>query len=443
MKSTQTQLFLLLLLLISASCSDKNAKKILAPPVAEKAIFYHLNVRDFSPEGTFKAILPRLAALKALGVNTLVLAPIHPIGLTNRQGSLGSVYASTDYKGIHADLGTAADFQTLVDSCHANGLYLLMEWDGSVAAADHPWKTAHPDWFLSDSGYYPLAAKSDLSLLNTNQPQLQTELSQNLRYWIETYQVDGFYARKPTALPTNWWTATLTELRKIKPLLVIAGTADNQLKEAGFDLIAFPDVTELVPQLLNFNKLENQTQAREMAIQLAAYPNHFHSLSAPGWDKTIEPPLLKYGNRKAAMVAFMMSTILPGNLFLVAGEEVGHATPLLPFDKNRLLWSTNADIQSFYSTLLQLRSSETAFEDAAFAYDSLSNPKVMLFRRGQGLNTLYVLVNPSDSLATVQIPVALQGKRFTDRFTGLSVLLEKELLMLEYSFYLLKEEAAS
>jgi len=443
MKTTQTQLFLLLLLFIGASCSGKKTKTTLPPPVAEKAIMYHLNIRDFSPEGTFKAGLTRLAALKALGVNTLVLAPIHPIGLVNRQGSVGSVYASTDFKSIHAELGTAADFQAFVDSCHAYGLYLLLEWDGSIAAADHPWKTTHPDWFANDSAYYPLASNSDVSLLNTSQPLLQDEMKQSLRYWIETYQLDGFYARYTDAYPTNWWTTTLTELRKIKPLLFLANTTNEQSKEAGFDLFAHPSVSELLPQLMTFGDAEVLAQASEKALKLNASPNQFHFLSAPGWDKPIETALQKYGNRKAAMIAFLMSTILPGNLFLIAGEEVGHATPLLPYDKNRVLWSSNPDIHSFYSTLLQLRATESAFEDGYFAFDSLSNPKILLCRRGQGLNTMYVLVNPGDSLATVQIPEVLQGKRFTDRFTGRSVLLEKELLMLEYSFYLLKEEAAS
>ena len=54
--------------------------------------------------------------------------PIHPIGVKNRIGSLGSYYSVKDYYGVNPEFGTLDDFIALVDSVHAKGMYVLMDW---------------------------------------------------------------------------------------------------------------------------------------------------------------------------------------------------------------------------------------------------------------------------------------------------------------------------
>ena len=46
-------------------------------------ILYEVFVRDFSDQGTFKAVENRLDELVDLGVNALWLMPIHPNGEVN------------------------------------------------------------------------------------------------------------------------------------------------------------------------------------------------------------------------------------------------------------------------------------------------------------------------------------------------------------------------
>ena len=48
---------------------------------------YELNVRQFSKEGTFNAIIPHLPRLKKMGIDVVWLMPIQPIGVKNRKGS--------------------------------------------------------------------------------------------------------------------------------------------------------------------------------------------------------------------------------------------------------------------------------------------------------------------------------------------------------------------
>ena len=60
------------------------------PEWVSNATIYEVNVRQFTPEGTFAAFEKELPRLKAMGVDILWLMPIHPIGELNRKGSLGS-----------------------------------------------------------------------------------------------------------------------------------------------------------------------------------------------------------------------------------------------------------------------------------------------------------------------------------------------------------------
>ena len=75
------------------------------PAWTRDAAIYELNVRQFTPAGTFAAAQSQLPRLAALGVRILWLMPIHEIGEKNRKGSLGSPYAVRDYYSVNPEFG--------------------------------------------------------------------------------------------------------------------------------------------------------------------------------------------------------------------------------------------------------------------------------------------------------------------------------------------------
>ena len=83
------------------------------PDWSRNATIYEVNVRQSTPEGTFKAFEQQLPRLKDLGVDILWFMPIHPISELNRKGTLGSYYAVQNYKKVNPEFGTLADFKTL------------------------------------------------------------------------------------------------------------------------------------------------------------------------------------------------------------------------------------------------------------------------------------------------------------------------------------------
>ena len=58
-------------------------------PWSRNASIYEVNIRQYTPQGTFNAFEQELPRLQKMGVDILWLMPINPLGEKNRKGSLG------------------------------------------------------------------------------------------------------------------------------------------------------------------------------------------------------------------------------------------------------------------------------------------------------------------------------------------------------------------
>ena len=60
------------------------------PEWTYNSVIYEVNIRQFSPEGTFQGVEKQLPRLKELGLDVLWLMPMYEIGVLERKGTLGS-----------------------------------------------------------------------------------------------------------------------------------------------------------------------------------------------------------------------------------------------------------------------------------------------------------------------------------------------------------------
>ena len=94
-------------------------KPVVHPAWSYNSNIYEVNIRQFSPKGDFKGVMKHLQRLKNMNVDILWLMPVHPIGVKNRKGSMGSYYSVKDYLAVSPDYGTMDDFKALVNKAHA------------------------------------------------------------------------------------------------------------------------------------------------------------------------------------------------------------------------------------------------------------------------------------------------------------------------------------
>src|SRR5262249_42597920 len=85
-------------------------------------VFYELHVGTFTPEGTFDAVIPRLPALRELGITAVELMPVAQFPGSRNWG----------YDGVHPfapqnTYGGPHGLQRLVDACHREGLAAFLD----------------------------------------------------------------------------------------------------------------------------------------------------------------------------------------------------------------------------------------------------------------------------------------------------------------------------
>ncbi|HET8798819.1 MAG TPA: malto-oligosyltrehalose trehalohydrolase, partial [Thermoanaerobaculia bacterium] len=88
----------------------------------EDCVVYELHVGTFTPEGTFDAVIPRLDALKELGVTVVELLPVAQFPGSRNWGYDG-VYPSA----AQASYGGPRALKRLVDACHQRGLGIMLD----------------------------------------------------------------------------------------------------------------------------------------------------------------------------------------------------------------------------------------------------------------------------------------------------------------------------
>jgi maltose alpha-D-glucosyltransferase / alpha-amylase len=102
------------------------------------AIIYQLHVKSFFDSnddgiGDFQGLISKLDYIAGLGVNAIWLLPFYPSPL------LDDGYDISEYRAIHPDYGTLADFRQFVREAHARGIRVITELVINHTSDQHPW----------------------------------------------------------------------------------------------------------------------------------------------------------------------------------------------------------------------------------------------------------------------------------------------------------------
>jgi cyclomaltodextrinase / maltogenic alpha-amylase / neopullulanase len=111
----------------------KKNVEIKHPEWSKNATIYEVNVRQYTPEGTFTAFEKHLPRLEEMGVDIIWLMPVHPIGIEKHKEALGCYYSVKDYFAVNPDPGNMEEFKSLVDKIHSMDMHVILDW-----VANHP-----------------------------------------------------------------------------------------------------------------------------------------------------------------------------------------------------------------------------------------------------------------------------------------------------------------
>ncbi len=161
---------------------------------SKNAVIYEANIRQYSPEGTFKAFAKDLPRLKELGIDIIWVMPINPIGEKNRKGKLGSYYSVKDYKAINPEYGNLDDFKNMVNETHKLGMKLIIDWVPNHSAWDNELLQTHPEYYLKDSlgkfFHHSIGQMFYVSIIKT--PEMRKWMIETMKYRLIETNIDGF-----------------------------------------------------------------------------------------------------------------------------------------------------------------------------------------------------------------------------------------------------------
>lgn len=371
---------------------------------AEKArnmSIYEVNVRQYTPEGTFNAFATHLPRLKEMGIDILWLMPVQPIGVEKRKGSLGSYYSTKDYRGINSEFGTEEDFKSLVQKVHDLDMYLIIDWVPNHTSWDHAWITSNPDFYArDDKGEIVMAHDwADVAQLNYDNYEMREAMIEDMKFWIAAYDIDGF--RQDHAgheIPLDFWQTAEEEIEKLKDLFWLAEWNTPQMHFA-FDATyawAFHHLSGEIArgekpadEIETFLKKDRHEYGKH-AYRMTFTSNHDENT----WQGTV---FERYGDGYLTM-AVLMGTI-EGIPLVYSGQEAKLDKRLRFFEKDTIDWS-EIPLHDFYTTLLTLRKDNEALWSGDFGGRSIrinqdNNDAVYAFSRSKNGNQVVVMLNLS------------------------------------------------
>ena len=376
-----------------------NAQQI-HPKFMNQGNIYEVNIRQYTKEGTFKAFAKHLPRLQKMGVQTLWFMPLQPISKVDRKGSLGSYYSVASYTEVNKEFGTLADFNKIVDQAHALGMKVLIDYVPNHSGADHPWLTTHPDFHERDANGKAIytADWSDTRELNYGNLVMQDSMINTMKYWLKATKIDGFRIDVAWGVPYSFWNKCIPALKQIRDLYFLAEADDPKLHETGFDATyswtefhVMNDIAAGKKTVRSLDTVLNKIDADYMKGAQRLYFTSNHDENS--WNKADYATMPGAVHAPFAVFTQTYNRTMP---LIYSGQEEPVLRPIAFFEKDAMGFG-KYERASFYSALLHLRKTNTAFADNAnFKRLGVDHPdQVMAYERTNGKDKVVVVLNLS------------------------------------------------
>ena len=406
------------------------------PEWSYSAVLYELNVRQFTPEGTFAAARERLPFLRSVGIDAIWLMPIYPIGQQGRKGSLGSYYSIRDYKGINEEFGTAADFREFIAAAHSLGMRVLLDWVANHTARDARWLEEKPyDWYEREADG---TAKvpwdwTDTAKLNYSNHDVWLGQIDAMRYWVEEFNVDGFRCDMAMLVPIEFWQEASNELHRIKSdIFMLAEAEEDNLFDHAFNMSYQWNIHHImcdiakgarrVWDMRNAIHSERAKYPRE-AMRMSFTSNHDEN----SWSGSEQS---RFG--AALDVMTVMTFLMPSTMPLIyTGQEVGYNHSFEFFERDAIPAEAYVENRTteLYRRLTSLKHKERALaagERGGEMIEIENNAKdcMMTFVREVDGSRVVAIVNLSPYTIHADFRTGIYAGKYYDALSGERVVLD-------------------
>ncbi|WP_437602177.1 malto-oligosyltrehalose trehalohydrolase [Sorangium sp. So ce590] len=150
----------------------------------EDLVIYEVHVGTATPEGTFDALIGRLADLRELGITAIELMPV-----ASFPGERGWGYDGVDLFAPAAAYGGPEGLRRLVDAAHAAGLGVILDCVYNHFGPDGNYLRAYSKRYFTDRHKTPWGDAVNYD--GEGAEQVRALAITNAEMWIRDYHIDG------------------------------------------------------------------------------------------------------------------------------------------------------------------------------------------------------------------------------------------------------------
>lgn len=388
------------------------------PEWAKAANIYEVNIRQYTPEGTFNAFATHLPRLHKMGVDILWLMPVSPVGEKNRKGSLGSYYSISNYTAVNPEFGTLEDLKTLVTEAHKLGMHVIIDWVANHTAWDNVWMKDHKDWYTQDSlGNVIIPAGTDwhdTADLNYDNPELRKAMIDALAFWVKEADIDGFRCDVAGMIPLTFWLHARKAIDNIKPDCFFLAEDGEPVIHQAFDMTYNWKLKDLINGTAKGEKnaadiakllTEEQTQFKPEDVRMQFITNHDEN----SWSGTEYDRL----GAKAVDAFNVLIYTIPGMPLTYTGQEEPMLKMLRFFDKDTVGFG-QFERQDLLTKLNQLKHDNPSLWNINYGGDlkilaNTAPESIICLLRQKGENKVLSMFNLSGKEVSFQLKDEITG----------------------------------
>ena len=292
--------------------------------------------------GNFINAIQRLDEIKKLGVNTIHILPVTPVGKLKALGTAGSLYAISDFEGINeqlvdknSNLPPKEQAKKFISECHKRGIKVIIDLP---SCGSYDLYLKQPELFIKDDKNISIVPTdwTDVRLLNTgNNDNLNQDVLDAHKKFIDMILelgADGVRADVATIKPSKFWEEIIGYTRKKdKEFLFLAEASDSwreppskyaeftpydELLKAGFDgyygsFFNLKDwnAEEFIEHIKFNNKLlKSYTEPKSVIMSFTTHDE--------------VSPVILHGENFSVMISWLEAT-LPYNPYFIDGFPYG------------------------------------------------------------------------------------------------------------------------
>lgn len=315
-----------------------------------KSIIYAINIRTFNAKdtnkneiidineesGNFLNAIDRLDEIQNMGINTLHLLPITPVGKLKALGTAGSVYALADFGSLNpqlkapdSTLSVNEQAKKFISECHKRNIRVIIDLPSCGA---YDLFITHPEYFIKDTSGQPIIPLdwTDIRVFNTNEEDVYLQHKEFVDM-IMTLGADGIRADVATMRPYSFWEDLIKYARSRDNEFMFLAEASNAWTEAPSQYAPFTTYDKLLQAGFDgyygdFFNLKNWKTSKELINSVKFNQKIYNTQkktvigSFTTHDET--SPILINGSEFSKMMIWLNAT-LPLNSYFVDGFPTG------------------------------------------------------------------------------------------------------------------------